>query len=79
MGSDEVLYKGMGQHSTQTVDENYLVQILITPWSRVFLEMRIVHSANREILRLLWKLEDSLPCSQQPVTDPCPEPDESNP
>jgi hypothetical protein len=35
------------------------------------------HSSSQEILRLLP--EGSLPCSQEPITGPYPEPDESSP
>jgi hypothetical protein len=36
------------------------------------------HSGN-QIPRLFMELEGSLRCSQQPATDPYPEPDESSP
>jgi len=37
------------------------------------------HSASQETLRLLLKLETSLPCSQEYATGLYPEPDESSP
>jgi hypothetical protein len=49
-----------------------LLTIYLTPWSIVLLEKLIVRSASHEIPRSL------LPCSQEPASDPCPEPDEIN-
>jgi hypothetical protein len=37
------------------------------------------HSATQEFLIILWDPEGSLTCSQEPSTDPYPEPDESSP
>lgn len=34
--------------------------------------------ASQDILHILWDLE-SLPCSQEPITSPCPEPDYFSP
>jgi hypothetical protein len=36
-------------------------------------------SLSQEIPSILWNPEDSLPCSQEPITGPYPEPDESSP
>jgi hypothetical protein len=35
--------------------------------------------SSQDSPRILWKLEDPLPCSQEPTTSLYPEPDESTP
>jgi hypothetical protein len=50
----------------------------LIPWSRVLLEKLTVHSASWENLPFV-ELKGPLLCSQEPATDPCSEPLESNP
>jgi hypothetical protein len=48
---------------------------LLIPWSRVLLEKPTV----TQLVKPFMEPEGSLPCSQQPATGPCPEPDDSSP
>jgi hypothetical protein len=48
--------------------------IIFTPWNRVLLEKLIVARLVKKF-RAFYGTKDSLPCSQDPATGPCPEPD----
>jgi hypothetical protein len=50
----------------------------LTPWSRILLQ-KLTVAQLVEKFPAFMEPESSLPCSQQPATDPYPEPDESSP
>jgi hypothetical protein len=53
---------------------------ILTPWSEVLLEKQAgSHSAGDKIPLLLMEAEGSLLCSQEPTTNPHPDPEGSIP